>query len=113
MRGARGFPDPRLHRSLLPPSHFNHALQNARPDHQNVVLLLLGHLVRRSRLFLSTLKISAIEVDVRGIQVNRADSVMVRALPIDGPSSLQVLKRFAAKLGQAAARIVTTRIMAC
>src|SRR6266404_5395543 len=90
---------------------FNHALQNARPDHQNIVLLLLGHLVRRSRLFLSTLKISAIEVDVRGIHVNRAETVMVRTLLIDGPSSLQVLQRFAAKLGQAAASILTPRLM--
>src|SRR6266478_1300700 len=85
----------------------NHALQNARPDHQNVVLLLLGHLVRRSRFFLSTLKISAIEMDIRGIHVNRAETMMVRALLIDGPGSLQVLKRFAAKLGQATAGIVT------
>src|SRR6267378_3527525 len=88
---------------------FNHALQNARPDHQNVVLLLLGHLVRRSRLFLSTLKISAIEVDVCGIHVNRAETMMIRALLIDGPGSLQVLKRFAAKLGQAAAGILISR----
>src|SRR6202171_43587 len=90
----------------------NHALQNPRPDHQNVVLLLLGHLVRRSRFFVSTLKISAIEVDVRGIHVNRAETMMVRALLIDGPGSLQVLKRFAAKLSQAAAGIVTTRVTA-
>src|ERR1700730_16849738 len=91
---------------------FNHALQNARPNHQNVVLLLLGHLVRRSRFFVSTLKISAIEVDVRGIHVNRAETMMVRALLIDGPGSLQMLKPFAAKLGQAAARILTVRITA-
>src|SRR4029077_3838528 len=68
---------------------FNHALQNPRPDHQNVVLLLLGHFVRRSRFFLSTLKISAVEVDVCGIHVNRAETMMVRALLIDGPRSLQ------------------------
>src|SRR5713101_5998623 len=69
---------------------FNHALQNARPDHQNVVLLLLGHLVRRSRFFLSTLKISPIEVDVSGVHVNRAETMMVRALLINGPGSLQM-----------------------
>src|SRR5438128_2161850 len=90
---------------------FNHALQNARPDHQNVVLLLLGHLVCRSRFFLRTLKISAIEMDIRGIHVNRAETMMVRALLIDGSGSLQVLKRFAAKLGQAAASILTPRLM--
>ncbi len=78
---------------------FNHALQNARPAHQNVVLLLFCHIIRRGRFFLGALKVSAIEVDVRGIEVNRADSVMVRALLVDGPGGLQVLKRFAAKLG--------------
>src|SRR6266436_1867219 len=88
---------------------FNHALQNARPDHQNVVLLLLGHFVRRSRFFLSTLKISTIQVDVCGIQVYRGNAMMAWALLIDGPGSLQMLKRFAPKLGQSAARILTTR----
>src|SRR5260221_10763350 len=91
---------------------FNHALQNARPDHQNVILLLLGHVIPRGCFFLGALKISAIKMDVRGIQVNRAEAVMVRALLIDGPGSLQVLKRFAAKMGQSAARVMTTRIMA-
>jgi hypothetical protein len=79
---------------------FNHALQNARPAHQNVVVLCFGHLVGRGRFFLGTLKISAIEVDIRGIQINRADSVMVGALLVDGPGSIQVLERFAAKLGR-------------
>src|SRR6266446_9666856 len=74
---------------------FNHALQNARPNHQNVILLLLGHLVRRSCFFLRTLKISAIKMDIRGIHVNRAETMMVRALLIDGPGSLQMHKRFA------------------
>src|SRR3984893_10067797 len=90
---------------------FNHALQNARPDHKNIVLFLLRHLVRRSCFFLRTLKISAVEVDVRGIHVNRAETMMVRALLINGPGSLQMLKPFAAKLGQAAARILISRIM--
>src|SRR5208282_1940977 len=85
----------------------NHALENARPAHQNVVLLLFRHFVRRSRFFLGALKISAIEVDVRGIQVNRADSVMVRALLVDGTGGVEVLERFAAKLGQSAAIVMT------
>src|ERR1019366_798034 len=90
---------------------FNHALQNARPAHQNVVLLLFCHIIRRGRFFLGALKVSAIEVDVRGIEVNRADSVMVRALLVDGPGGLQVLKRFAAKLGESAAIVMTARIL--
>src|SRR6266481_5662441 len=90
---------------------FNHALQNARPDHQNVVLFLLRHLVRRSRLFLGALKVSAIQVDVCGIHVNRAETMMVRALLIDGPGSLEVLQRFPAKLCQSAASILTPRLM--
>jgi hypothetical protein len=37
--------------------------------------------------------------------------MMVRALLINGPGSLQMLKPFAAKLRQAAARILISRIM--
>ena len=85
---------------------FNHALQNARPAHQNVILLLFTQLVRRGRFFLGALKISAIQVDVRGIQVDRAGAMMVRTLLIDGPGGLQVLQRFAAKLSQAAAIVM-------
>src|SRR5208282_3204776 len=81
---------------------FNHALQNACSAHQNVVLLLFPEFVRRERFFLGALKISTIEMDVCRIQVNCAGSVMVRTLLINAPGGLQVLKRFAAELSQAA-----------
>src|SRR5258708_39408323 len=66
---------------------FNHALQNARPDHENAILLLFGYVISRGRFFLGALKVSTIEVDVRSIQVNRTETVMVRALLVDGPGS--------------------------
>ena len=85
---------------------FNHALQNARPAHQNVILLLFAEFVGRARFFLSTLKISTIEVNVGGIEVNRAQSVMVWTLLIDCAGGFQVFNRFAAKLRQAAAIVM-------
>src|ERR1039458_1256618 len=67
---------------------FNHAFQNARPAHQNVVLLLFAELISRRRFCLGPVKVPAIEMDVGGIQVNRAGSVMVRALLVNAPGSL-------------------------
>src|SRR5208282_3563183 len=91
-----------LHSRIL-----DHALQNARPAHQNVVLLLFGHVVCRGGFFLGTLKISTIEVDIGGIQVDGAGAVMVGALLVDDAGGVQVLQRFAAELGQASAIVMT------
>ena len=46
---------------------FNHALQYAGSDHQNVILLFLGSLECGGNFFFGALKVSTIEVDVRGI----------------------------------------------
>ena len=45
----------------------NHALQDAGSPHQNVILLLLGHLESRRGLFLCPLKVTAIQVDIGGV----------------------------------------------
>ena len=82
-----------LHLGIL-----NHALQNARSAHQNVVLLLFRQLVSGGRFFLGALKVSAIEVDVGGVQVNRAGSMMIRTKLVNLAGRFKVLQRFAAQL---------------
>ena len=93
----------------------DHALQNARPPHQNVVVLLFASSIGRRRFFLGALKVAAIQVDVGGIQVDRADSVMVRTLLVNRLRRLQVLERFAAQaaLGAADNRLAPDQLRCC
>jgi len=77
---------------------FDHALEDARAAHQDVVLLLIGYVVGGTRVVFRALKVAAIEVEVGGIEVDGADSVMIGTLLVDGARRIKVFEGFAPKL---------------
>src|SRR3979490_992920 len=65
----------------------DHALKDSRSAHQYIVLLLLGHLVGRGGFLFCAMKVSAVEVDIRCIEINSTGPMIIRALLVDEPGS--------------------------
>src|SRR5208283_909185 len=84
---------------------FNHALHNTRAPHQDVVVFLLPQLIGGCRFLFRALEVATIKVEIGGIEIDRADTMMPRPLAIDFAGSVEMLQRLTAQLRQAAAMV--------
>src|SRR5262249_7344113 len=71
----------------------NHALQEPRPRHQDIVFLLLAERECQACFLLCALEVTIVQMQVSAIQVNTTDAMVVRILLVDGTRFRQGSKR--------------------
>src|ERR1700720_1285205 len=77
---------------------FDHALQNPCPHHQDKILLLVGNFVGGGGFVFGALKISAVKMDICGIQICRAYAMMIGTMLVNGLRNFEMIESLAAQV---------------